>query len=71
MSDDIPEQTLQNILDYLKCPNCGKCEQHQCDLTRCAGCNVMCCDDCIAFRGPACDRLGGFFYVMNASRQDG
>jgi len=71
MSDDIPEQTLQNILDYLKCPNCGKCEQHQVDLTPCAGCGVMCCDDCIAFRAPVCDPPNGDFLCDECHKQNG
>ena len=71
MSDDIPEWALQKILDYLNCPNCGKCEQHQVDLTPCAGCGVMCCDDCIAFRALVCDRPNGDFFCDECHEQNG
>ena len=53
------------------CPRCGKCDQWEVDLTRCAGCGVMCCDDCITFRGPACDPPNGDFLCDECDKQNG
>ena len=71
MTREIPEQILQNILDYLKCPNCGKCEQHQVDLTPCAVCGVMCCRVCLAYRAPFCDPAYGDFLCDECHKQNG
>lgn len=53
------------------CPRCGKCDQWEVDLTRCAGCGVMCCDDCIAFRAPVCDPPNGDFLCDECDQQNG
>jgi len=43
-------------------PHCHKCGEIECDLTRCADCGGLFCDECLDWSGEAYDEQNGDWF---------